>query len=318
MIVDVHIHCRRYPDHFNKEALLRNQPPAQVGKEWTEEVLKRRWDGPIEEYIEQMEGVVDGAIILGIKNERGLGINIPNDYLAETVKRYPDKFRWCCAVDPETESVAHAVKEIERCVKELGAIGIGELLPTYANWYANDEKYFPIYETAEGLGVPVFIHCGVAFYRRARVACGEPAVIDDIAMNFPKLKIVMCHLGHYRFDDAIFLMQKHENVFADISELSCFSGLVPSNRMQQAVVNYPYYGLLRPLLLYFSQTRGYIKDKLMWGTDRMVPVKEDIQAYLNLNEVMRKYNLPEIPQESINNMLHENWRKVFSFKGGEK
>lgn len=316
MIVDCHMHCWRYPDHFNKEALLRNQPPVREGGEWTEERLKELWDWTPEGYIAQMEEV-DGefkAIILGVKEPDSVAVSVPNDYLAEVAKKYPNRFQWCCCVNPKLEGVAQSVREIERCVTELGAIGVGELTPTYSGWCANDEAYFPIYEKAQELGVPIVIHAGVAFYRSARVVCGEPSYVDDVAINFPRLKIVMCHLGHYKFEDAIFLMQKHENVFADIAELADNSGLMPGARVQQPVVNFPYYQFLRPLLFYFSQTRGYIKDKLIWGTDRIAPPKEGIEALLNINEAMRKYNLPEIPQESINNILHENWRKVFTFK----
>jgi len=310
MIVDCHTHCNRYPDHANREVLLANQPPARSAEPWTEERLKEIWDAPIERYLETMEGA-DFAIVLGVKAGQTIGLDVPNDYLAEEVKKYPDKFRFCCSVYPTDEGAA---QEVRRCVKELGAVGVGELLPPHEGCCANDERYFPVYEEAQGLGVPVLIHAGFAFYRGARLLCANPLYIDDVAINFPNLKIVVCHFGHYMFEDVVFLMQKHENVFADISELVDFAGLTYSPRMRRPVVQFPYYQLLRPLLYYFSQARGPASDKLIWGTDMMCHPKESIQILTNVNQWMRKYNLPDIPEDSIHDILHENWKRVFKLK----
>jgi predicted TIM-barrel fold metal-dependent hydrolase len=238
-------------------------------------------------------------------------VDVPNDYLAECVRRYPDKFRFCCGVDLQDEGAA---QEVKRCVKELGAIGVGELTPTYAGYCANDEKFFQIYEAAQQLGVPVFIHVGFGFYRDSRMVCGDPIYIDDIAINFPKLKIVICHFGHYKFENTVFVMQKHEHVFAEISGLVDFAGLTSSERTRRPVVLFPYYQLVRPLLYYFSQSRGYDSNKLLWATDGLCAPKESIKILNNVNEWTRKYGLPEIPEESIHNILHENWKRVFKFR----
>ncbi len=138
--------------------------------------------------------------------------------------------------------------------------------------------------------------------------------VDDVAIKFPELKIVICHLGYYKYEDAVFLMQKHENVFADISWLVSIAGVERSTLPRYLpVVPFPYYHLLHPLLYYFSQTFGPT-DKLLWGTDWSAsPPKDAINILTNINEISRKYNLPEIPEASIHNILHENWKKVFKF-----
>jgi predicted TIM-barrel fold metal-dependent hydrolase len=276
----------------------------------TEESLKELWDWPIEGYLEKMEGV-DRAIIQGEKEKDTLGIDVPNDYLANVVKKYPDKFSFCCGVDPRDEKAA---QEVERCVKELGAIGVGELTPAYSGYYPNDERCFPVYEKAQQLGVPVCIHAGFTFFRNSRLLCADPLYVDDIAIHFPSLKIVICHFGHYKFEDTVFLMQKHENVFAEISELVDFAGLTSSPRTRRPVIQFPYYQLLHPLLYYFSQARGYDSDKLIWGTDMLCLPKESIEVLTHVNDWTRKYNYPDIPEESIYNILNVNWKKVFQFK----
>lgn len=307
MIIDCHMHSWKYPDHFNREAMLRNQPARRRG--WTEDRFKQMWDSPIERYIAEMDGVVDKAILMGLKSWDTFGVDIPNEYLADIVKKYPDKFAWCCCVNPTEEG---ALEEVRHCVEDLGAIGLGEIGPSYGGFLANDERCFPIYDKAQEWGIPLVIHCGPSQPRNLRMVYGDPLQVDDIAINFPELKIVICHLGYYKYEDAIFLIQKHENVFGDISWLASISGLERSTLSRYLpVVEFPYYHLLYPLLYYFAQTFGPT-DKLLWGTDWTAsPPKQSIQILTNLNEVLRKYNLPEIPQMALDNILYENWKKVF-------
>lgn len=313
MIVDCHVHFWRYPQHFNKEAMLANQPRRR--RDWAEEKFQAMWDNPPEGYLAEMDGVVEKAIILGLKSWATFGVETPNDWLAEIVQRYPDKFAWCCCVVPTQEG---AVEEVERCVKEKGAVGIGELGPAYGAYYANDERCFPVYKKAMELGVPVVIHASPSQPARLRMAYGDIYAVDDIAIRFPELKIVIAHMGYYKYEDALHLVQKHENVFADISWLAGIAGLdrraIPR---YLPVVNFPYYHWLHPLLYYFSQTWGPT-DKLLYGTDwAAVSPKEGVAILMGVNETLRKYNLPEIPEKSLHNILEENWKKVFDLKGGK-
>lgn len=307
MLVDCHIHAWRYPEHFNKEAMLANQPPRR--RSWPDEKFKKMWDMPIENYLPQMEGLVDKAILQGLKAWGTQGIDIPNEYIANLVKQYPNKFAWCCCVIPTEEG---AVEEVEKCVKEWGAIGVGELGPGYGGYRANDERAFGVYEKAVELGVPVIIHAGPGKPRNFRMSGADVWAIDDIAIAFPELKIVIAHMGGYTYQDTIWLMQKHENVFADVSLLVRDSGLDRSMLSRYLpVVEYPYFHLFYPLLYYFSQTFGPT-DKLLWGTDSASPPQKSFDILMNINDYLRKYNLPEIPQQSINNIVYENWKKVFN------
>jgi len=307
MIVDTHMHIWRYPEHFDKDVMLLNLPPRR--RNMPDEWYKKVWDSPIERYFELAAGIVDKAVIQGINMPKSLGITVPSDYIVEAVKRYPDKLAWCCAVNPTERDAA---KEVERCVKELGAVGVGELGCGYQYFYADDERCLPVYKKAQELGVPVFIHAGPSQSRRHRLIYDDVSRVDEVAINFPDLKIVIAHMGYYRYEEALHIVQKHDNVFADVSWLPAIAGLdrtVLPRYLPQ--VQFPWYHWLYPLLYYFSATFG-LTDKLLWGTDWSgASPKPCYQALINVNEHLRKFNLPEIPVESIHNILHENWKKVF-------
>jgi predicted TIM-barrel fold metal-dependent hydrolase len=310
MIVDCHVHTWRYPDHFNKPALLANQPERRW--DWPEEKFKLLLDQPIDGYLELMEGVVDRGVIVGQSAWNTSGVAIPNDYLAGVAAQHSERLSWCCCVDP-TE--AGAADEVARCVNELGAIGVGELNPIQWQAYANDARAYPVYEVCQSLDVPIVIHVGGTSHMdtKVRMKYGDVAAVDDIAIDFPRLRIVICHLGYPKYEEAAFLVQKHENVFADVSYLPSVSGLERTiiNR-HMPVVNFPYLHYAYPLLYYFSQVYSGA-DKLIFGTDWGVcQPKETVDALMGINDYLRRYELPLIPEASLEKILHENWKKVFT------
>jgi len=315
MIVDCHVHTYRWPEHRDREVVLRNLP--SLARNWPEEKFISLYDAPIERYIsENMEGDgIDKAILVGVQSPKTNGVHVPNKYLADLVAKYPDKLAWCCDVIPTEEGAA---EEVERCVKEWGAIGVGELVTTTQCFYPNDERCYPVWEKAQELGVPIVIHCSPEQGHSLPMKYGDPVLLDDVAIAFPELKIVICHLGYYKYEDAVFLLEKHEHVYADLAWLSQISGL-DRTRMSSKYppVLVPYFHWYYPILLYLSGTWG-LRDKLIWGSDwPWSSPRNGIELLTNINEYLRKDNLPEIPQEIIHNILHENWKKVFKINGVE-
>lgn len=307
MIVDCHMHSFRFPDHFKMDVFRETLHPHQ--RTWSVERLKQIWDNPIEHYIAEMEGVIDKAIIIANAFGELTGIEIPNDYVAELVSKYPGKFAGICSVNPHREG---AVEELERCVKELGMVGL-KLSPPEQGFYANDEKTaFPIYEKAQELDIPITFHIGYIEFTKARLIFANVLQLDEVAINFPKLKIVIAHMGYYNYQDAVALMAKHENIYSDISWLAGLAGLdrraIP---WHLPVVEYPYFHLLFPLLYYFTATRG-TSDKLLFGTDWPgSSPRRAVDSIEKLNPMLKEYGLPQIPRVAIHNILHRNWRQVF-------
>lgn len=78
-----------------------------------------------------------------------------NDHIAEVVGRHPKRFVGMGTVPLQAPDLA--VKELERCVQELGLAGIE--IGTHVNdWNLSDEYLFPIFQAAEELGAAIFVH----------------------------------------------------------------------------------------------------------------------------------------------------------------
>ncbi len=317
MIVDCHMHSWTYPEHFRRDLMLKNLPERR--RHESEEWYKKIWDAPLELYWQGAdEAGVGKAILNALRDPYCMAVVTPNDWLAEQVKRYPDKMAWACGVnmiDPL------AADEVERCVKELGAIAIGELIPPFEYYYVNDSRCFPVYEKAIELDIPIIYHCiGTGFsLPRGMLKYGDPVYLDEVAIKYPELKVIVCHMGMEHYKTCVQLMNKHKNIYADISDMAHVADLdrayVPK---YLPFVHFPYFSYLEPLLYYFSRT-GAIggTDKLIWGSDwaggSVEEVKQELDAVSKVNPELRKLGLPEIPEQCLQNILHENWKKLFKF-----
>ena len=134
-----------------------------------------------------------------------------NDKLAEAVRKYPTRFAGLASIAPQNP--IEAAKELERAVKELGLRGA--LINSHTKGeYLDDKKYWVIFETAERLGVPIYIHhrCPspdmikpyLAYPRLHTAMLGFAAEVSLHAVRlicggvfdqFPKLTIILGHLG---------------------------------------------------------------------------------------------------------------------------
>ena len=80
-----------------------------------------------------------------------------NDYLASVVKQHPDRFRALASIPLTAETIDDAVRELARCIEELGMVGF--VIGSNINGIAiNDHRFDPFYEEANRLGTAMFIH----------------------------------------------------------------------------------------------------------------------------------------------------------------
>ncbi len=133
-----------------------------------------------------------------------------NDQLAEVIARHPGRFAGLAAVAPQDPKAATV--EIERAVRELGLNGVVINSHTRSE-YLDDEKYWPIFETAEGLGAPIYIHprspsalmaqaykkygleTGIYGFQAETGLHGIRLICSGVFDRFPGLQIVLGHLG---------------------------------------------------------------------------------------------------------------------------
>jgi uncharacterized protein len=201
---DVHTHVWA-PEHVSAEFL------ADLVRAWPEAT---GLDAGYEAHARHAEQV-GRAVVLAF-DARHAGLVVPDEFVAEYVARDEARLVGFCSVDP---SRPDAVPRLERAVRVLGLRGL-KLAPTYQNVDPVSAAALALFEAADSLDVPVLIHQGVTFVRSSVMAFALPRQIDEIALRFPRLRIVIAHLGHPWTAECVAVVRKHPNVFADVSALA--------------------------------------------------------------------------------------------------
>jgi predicted TIM-barrel fold metal-dependent hydrolase len=173
-------------------------------------------------YLEAMdEAGVDRLVILG--KDYGFSGDRRSDNLADEdtagfVKANPDRFIGFTAVHPDREAEVN-IQRIERAVHELGLRGV-KLNPA-SGFYPNDRRLYPVYEKISELAIPVVIHMGIKPpSEESRLKYCHPIYIDDIAVDFPDMKIVVAHGAYPWVEDLVMAGLYAPNVSVDISTLN--------------------------------------------------------------------------------------------------
>ena len=148
-----------------------------------------------EELVATMAGAgIDLSVVQGIGwNDVGLAREA-NDYVIESVRRFPMKLKGFCSVNPAWGSAAAI--EVERCAR-AGLAGIGELHPDTQGFDLGDKSVMaPLMEAAASLGLPVLTHSsepvGHQYRGKGRTT---PEVLCRFIGNFPDAAIICAHWG---------------------------------------------------------------------------------------------------------------------------
>ncbi len=169
---------------------------------------------PLHEFIDQMDEAKIDKVVLVNPAIKGVPVRPMNENVARLLEEYSKQFIGFAGFDPNNG--AESVREIEYAVKDLGFSGI-KTVSSALELDINDKAFYPCYSKAEELGIPILIHTGAVIIKGVRVKHVHPLMIDDVAFDFPDLKIICAHLGGWQYMDTINMLVHHRNVFADIS-----------------------------------------------------------------------------------------------------
>ena len=252
MIIDFHVHTAYY----------RSRTPDYM------ELLQQGWGDRLDWMLETYsrpeafvglldEAGIDYAVILAELAPITSGI-AANDDVAQFCSCSPRLIPFA-SIDPNVSE--RPVDELEELVLNQGFKGL-KLYPTYQHFYPNESKIYPLYAKAQDLDIPVLLHIGSSIFSGSRMKYGDPLYLDDVAVDFPKLKLLQAHSGRpFWYHKALTLARIHENMHMEVS------GLPPQN-----------------LLNYFPELER-IAHKVVYGSDwPAVPtIKENIIALQDLD-----------------------------------
>jgi uncharacterized protein len=272
MLIDIHSHYFKAPEHFRRDFVAQTRRVTHANFD-----LNVRW----EDYSAQATAC-DRTVVFGGKAALA-GLWVPDDDVAAYVRSHADKAIGFLSLDP---TQAGWEEELHHGHQDLKLKGI-KMMPMYAGFYPNDRKFDYLWEYATAHRLPVLLHTGTTFIDRAPLDCTLPRHIDDLAIRFPQVKIIMAHLSHPYEGECVATIRKHPNVYADCSAL--------------------YY---RPFQLYHSLmlVQEYrVWGKVLFGSDYpFAGVDASVAGMRNLNRMLEGTALPRLDMEQMESMFQRN------------
>lgn len=286
--IDVHAHTSTQPGVRSmlkfQQALLKYYMHMEVDEEQALSMFKSP-----EDMAQDFVSVDVKGILVGWDAETATGMPpVPNDHLADLVKKFPQAFAGAFGcVDPRKGKAA--VDEAERCVKKLGLMGI-KFHPSAQGFYPNDRAFYPLWEACRAMKIPLQFHTGTTGLGAGAPGGGgvhlkyaHPFHLDDLAADFPDLTIILCHPGWPWTEENLMILLHKSNTFMDLS------GWAPKY--------FP-----EPLK---REMKGRLQDRVMFGSDYPLIPHE---------RLFQEYEAMGLSSEVLEKIYVKNAERVFSLK----
>jgi predicted TIM-barrel fold metal-dependent hydrolase len=171
---------------------------------------------PLETFLLELDvSDLDRAVLLPIDCTSTRGAPIWNNEQIAELCQMSERFIGFASVDPHQ---ADAPAKLKCAIEDLGLRGL-KLSPGIQEFYPNDPVLYTLYEKAQELSIPILFHAGMTWEPRAKAGYGRPIYFEDVAYDFPELRIVLAHLAWPWVLEAVALALKYPSIYLDTSAL---------------------------------------------------------------------------------------------------
>ena len=283
------------------DAHLHVQPWDQLRPE-----VAARWRKTQKRFDDLLGIMKDPGKLLGMLDEAGVEqawlVNYPSpdlmgfddttkDFVAKYCKAAPDRLIPVGGIHPRLSKDPKG--EMKHLLENLG-IRVVKIHPphqgVHPNAYLDGNEILPVlYETCQKNGIPVMIHTGTSVFPGARSKYGDPLGVEDVAIDFPDLTLILAHAGRPLWGEAaFFLARRFPNVHLDLSSIPPQSVLKFLPRLEE------------------------ISGQVLFGTDWPAPgvpgIRENVDAFRKL----------PIPETAMRRILHDNAAALLAKRPAKK
>ena len=272
MLIDMHTH------YIDYDTELSDRVKADIRRCG---ISEKAWRYTTEEYIRGTEAA-DKVFIFGIR-AKATGFHSSNERVAAFARQKPERYVFVTSIDPLDDDY---MDQLEYTHKTLGAKML-KLGPIYQGIHPHDSRYRPIYTYCQNHGLPIITHMAATFASGVPMEYARPILMEQVACEYPDLKIILAHLGHPWEGEAITAIRKQPNLYSDISALYYRP--------------FQFYQSMRLLEEYGAQ------EKVFLGSDfPATTTAGTIEGLRNVNAVIAGTALPPVSKEVTEGIICRN------------
>lgn len=222
------------------------------------------------------------AVVSGRDIESTYAIGSTNESVLECMARDPDLFIGFWAYDPHKGM--QAVRRFRKAVTEEGIRGAA-IDAAMAHCAVSDAKFYPLYAMCCEFDIPVIMTAGLSpFMPKIVLESTNPAHVDQVATDFPELKIILSHGGYPWVLETISLVLRHTNVYMDIS--TCEKKLMGDQ--------------------YIRAANEYITDKVVFAS---------ANPFVEVAQAVKNYEKVDFTEECRRKLYYENGARLLGLEG---
>lgn len=271
-IIDAHCHFDPVYDAKNAEVVSYIK---SLNLDYTEKGLFR----------EMRQAGIGHAIVMSEHYTR-------NGFIKNLVKRHPKQLSGVATLN-HARNISQALRGLETEFKKRTFIGI-KFYTGYRRMKVVERKWDMVYRMAMKYDFPVIFHTGATLGSKAFLKYSHPLQFDELAVKYPKLKIVLAHFGNPWVMDAAGVVYKNPNVYVDLSGF-IVGAEEPDKYLSQRLSQG----------LHYCGTNEQVFDRIMFGTDYpLVRQKEYVKFIEKL----------DLTKSQLQGVFYNNAKRLFRLK----
>jgi uncharacterized protein len=277
--IDSHVHVQ--PWRMMKPAIVERMKKNRKDMD----IILKVMDSP-SEFLKHLDSEgVEAAALINYVSPHIMGFTEDvNEFISEFCKENPKRLIPFGSINPQIKTGQES--RIDELLGKLKIRGI-KIHPSHQTIYPNEylhgnESLAYLYKKCENEGIPVMFHTGTSIFIGARNRYADPIYVDDVAVDFPKLKIILAHGGRPLWmETCMFLVRRFPNVMIDVSSIPPLK-----------------------VLEYFPRLED-IAHRALFGTDWPAPMVPGMRANFE------QFSKLKLNAESFEKITRLNARKLF-------
>jgi len=222
--------------------------------------------------------------VMHAETEGGEDADDLNLRLRVVLNTHPDRFVGVGTVGIGESTPTGLARQAAR-VADLGLLGIS-IQPAFASLDIDDRSLYPMYSRAEELGLVVAVHTGITYSRAHPIRHERPEMLDQVACDFPDLRIIASHAGWPWATEFAAVARRHPTVYCE------FGGLAPKYVARPGTGWDAMFGMMPSVL----------REQVLYGSDWPV---------IPPQRALAEWRASGLPDAALQALLHDNAAKLF-------
>jgi len=214
-IVDARV---RLPQDLRPDADYQAPPRQREQYDTVLDLTAKMNAGTLDALIADLDRAGIGQAVMHAESEGGEDADALNAALCAVLDRHGDRFVGIGCVDIGVPFPTALSRQVQR-IAEAGLLGIC-LEPAFFGRDIDERHLYPMYSRAEDLGLIVAVHTGITYSRMHPLRHERPELLDQVACDFPDLRLIACHAGWPWATEYAAVARRHPTVYLEFGALA--------------------------------------------------------------------------------------------------